>query len=149
MRLNGHKARPRCGLSADLYVDRCAPLLCRSVACSHSLGYCHHKWCNSAGRGWLAAAWGGVSIMRGGGGLDGGCTPLPWFVCTLWWQSGAVRTRHPASPLMLCGSQKASEIKNINTVAAQHISDVFSFFIFAQRPQLIGSFVADRTCGTL
>lgn len=42
------------GPSADLYVDRCTSLLCRSAVWSYSV---HHKWHNSMGQ-LVAGNWG-------------------------------------------------------------------------------------------
>lgn len=115
------------GPSADSYVDRCTLLLCRSVVWSHSLRYSVTTNATIV----RTACGNSYSVMQhlqqrvcyvAGN--------IPWFAYTLGWQSAAVQTRHPASPLMLCGSQKASEMKYEYYSSPAHLKSISVFFFF-------------------
>lgn len=120
------------GPSADLYVSRCTALFYRSIVLScpwgPSITVNATVLQGSPGRGGVYLVTGTLWCATFSKDSTDGAGDVPWFVYTLWWQSAAVQTHHPASPLTLYGSRKVSGMRwNINIVAAQLISTSFKF----------------------
>lgn len=132
MQLNGHNAGPRWAVSRQL----CRQVHFSSLQVGRLVPFTeifHHSKCyNSVYSLWQWLLCNVASMCHVAGNI-------PWFAYTLGWQSAAVQTRHPASPLMLCGSQKASEMK-YEYYSSQHNSRVFVIylFIFKSRPWAFG-----------